>query len=538
MYRKGKGKVDLMTKKSFLYGAIILFLTNVINRILGFAYQILAFRLVGEEGMGIFYMVYPIYILFIVLSTAGIPIAISKIVAERMAQGNQRGAHRVLKISLIILILASTFFTVVLLVILPYITGNILSNPKTNLCLLALIPSIIVVAISSAFRGFFQGLQDMRPTALAQIVEQITRISISLFLAVKLLPKGIEYATAGLSIGVVFGEIVGLIVISTIYYFKVHKQKSFFRLGQGENPRQLFHELFNLSAPITMDRVISTVLFSIDAILIPQRLQVAGYTITRATEIYSQLQGIALALLFFPTTVTIALATTIIPAISDAQAKRNYALVQSRITDVMKITFIVGLPSLAIFYMFPNQITQVVFKNYEAGHILRTLAIGAVFLYFLQTITGVFQGLGHAMIPFKNMVISSIFKIVIIFFLTANPSYGIIGTAIAINVAWIIESVLDVISLGGIVGFTLEINNVILKPAFCSLVMIFSMTWLYKFLMGWPLFNIATSLITALIVGLFIYLNALLFTKTIGIYEINRIPILGEKIANLLYFRH
>jgi stage V sporulation protein B len=302
-------------------------------------------------------MVYPVYILFIVLSTAGIPIAISKIVAERMAQGNHKGAVWVLKISVVFLVIASLFFSVLLFFMLPYLTGKVLSNPKTSLCLLALIPSIVIVSVSSALRGFFQGLQDMQPTAIAQIVEQITRIFISLYLAIKMLPRGVEYATAGLAIGVVIGEVAGLLIISAMYYYKVHTQKHIYRRGTGENPSGLFKEMFYLSAPITMDRVVSTILFSIDAIIIPHRLELAGFSVKQATEVYSQLQGIAMPLLFFPTTVTIALATTIIPAISDAQAQRNHFLVQNRITDVMKITFIVGLPSLAIFYLFPHQIT-------------------------------------------------------------------------------------------------------------------------------------------------------------------------------------
>jgi stage V sporulation protein B len=200
-----------MAGYSFLQGAFILLIAGLINRILGFGYQIAMIRLIGPEGVGLFNIVLPVYIMMLVLAGAGIPLAIAKLVAEEVANNNMPGAYRIFKLSLFISLLTSVFFTIVLIISAPILTESFFPNPRVYYCLISLVPGIIICTLCSAFRGFFQGLQQMSPTAITQTIEQLVRVVSGVAFAYVMLPLGIEYAAVGMSVGVVLGELTGFI---------------------------------------------------------------------------------------------------------------------------------------------------------------------------------------------------------------------------------------------------------------------------------------------------------------------------------------
>ena len=160
----------------FLQGAFILTLAGLIVKLLGALYRLPLARIIEDEGMGLYQMAYPIYITLLSISTAGIPTAISKMVAEKRALGQYRESHRVFKISLFILTIIGLSFTVILLFISRFLADNILANSKAYYPLISIAPAIFFVSIMSAFRGFFQGMQTMTPSAISQIAEQLGRV--------------------------------------------------------------------------------------------------------------------------------------------------------------------------------------------------------------------------------------------------------------------------------------------------------------------------------------------------------------------------
>jgi len=370
-----------MSRQSFVYGALILLSASFINRIIGFVYQMIIIRLIKPEGIGLFNMVYPMYVLVLVLATMGIPVAIAKLVAEEMAKNNAQGAHRIFKICLFFLIISSILFTVLLVLGSPILTKYVFPNPKVYYLFLCLIPGIILVSVCSAFRGYFQGLQQMIPTAVTQTLEQIVRVVVGLTIAYLFLPRGVEYAAIGVSLGVVTGEFVGCLTMIYIYLSRKKPLTS----GPRTAPEPLYRtcsRIFGLGIPVTLSRFISTILMSVDAILIPQRLQAAGLFLNETTSVYGLLAGVAETLLFTPTMITVALATALVPAISDALALNNQQLVQSRTSKALRITIGAGLPCAVIFLLLPREMCGILFGYADAGAILGTLAIGGPFLYF------------------------------------------------------------------------------------------------------------------------------------------------------------
>lgn len=472
-----------MAKQPFIYGALFLLLAAAFNRVLGFIYQILMIRLIFPEGIGLFAMVYPVYVLIIVLATAGIPVAMAKLVAEEMAVNNPRGAYRIFITCFVFLILSSILLSALCLLYAPYLLAYVFPNPKVYYIFLNLLPGVIIVALCSAIRGFFQGLQQMKPIAASQSLEQLVRVISGLFFARLLLPRGVEYAAIGASLGVVIGELSGFILI-TVYYFKCRP-----RLSDGmpvcpaERPGRLGARISNLAVPVTLTRLISTLFLTLDAILIPQRLQVSGVSLAGATALYGQFVGIAQSLLFMPGIITISLATALVPAISDAISANKFHLVRARCETAIRITILVGIPFAIIFFFLGNKICGYIFGYPEAGDSLRILALGGPFLYLQQTTTGILHGMGRAALPFKNLLIASAFKLCGIFYLTGQPHLGIYGAAAVIAVSFAVMAVLNLIDIRNQTGLKIDLGQAVFKPltaaAAMSAAIIFSYNTLY-----------------------------------------------------------
>ncbi|TYO97770.1 stage V sporulation protein B [Desulfallas thermosapovorans] len=500
-----------MAGYSFLQGAFILLLAGIINRFLGFGYQIAMMRLIGPEGVGLFNMVFPVYIMMLVLASAGIPLAIAKLVAEEVANNNMPGAYRVFNISLCILIITSVFFTLVLILGAPMLTKYYFPNPSVYYCLISLVPGIVVVTLCSAFRGFFQGLQKMSPTAITQTIEQLVRVLSGLVFAYFMLPLGIEYAAVGLSVGVILGELTGFILMLRIY---IHHRPVTLHYAPGAW-RRVFHlgdsikKIFTLAIPVTLTRIVATALMSIQAVLIPQRLQVAGLSIHHATSAYGQFVGIAEALLFMPGVLTMALATSLVPAMSDAVAARNMTLARSRIWDAVRLTLQVGVPAAFIFLLLADELCGVLFGYAQAGSILKVLALAGPFLYLQQTTTGILQGVGRADVPFKNLLISSLVCIMGIYYLTAMPQFGIGGAAAAVAIGYMIMPVLNMLQLHRMNLFFFSIKENVFLPLLASLGMSLAIFYLKKILYGYNV-NDGLVLSISLATGGFVYLSLML----------------------------
>lgn len=507
--------------QSFLYGAAVLFAASLFNRLLGFFYQITVIRLIHAEGIGLFNMMYPIYVLILVVASFGIPVAISKLVAEEVARNNLPGAYRIFKLSFLFIVLNSFICTALVVTGVPFLVEHVFPNPKVYLCFVSLIPGVLISSTCSAFRGFFQGLQQMTPTALTQALEQLTRILTGLLLAYLFLPRGIEYAAMGISIGVVCGEFIGLVAMISIYFRKRPLLPLGVKSKYQESCTKSIGRIFEMSFPVTLTRFITTGLMSIDAIVIPQRLQVAGLTMTEATSVYGQFIGIAESLLLAPSIITASLATALIPAISDASAQGKYLLLHGRIADAVRLTILTGFPCTVIFFVFSEELCGLLFGYAEAGIMLQILAISGPFLYFYQMSTGILQGLGRPERPFKNLVLGSVFKVFGLYYLTSIPQLGIKGTSLAFVVSCIMWGIFNYHDLVKLTGFKIPFLKFVIKPAFAACCMGLIVVKIEDFiLMITGLKVISTT--CALVCGGILYACFLIIFKCIETEDINR----------------
>jgi len=434
-------------------------------------------------------------------------VAISKLVAEEMAVNNLQGAYRVFKVSLAIICSSALLFTLLLFIASPLLIKYLFPNPSVYKCFVTLIPGVLIVSICSAFRGFFQGLQRMSPTAVTQAVEQLVRVTAGLSIAWLLLPRGVDFAAVGISLGVVLGELFGFLFMLYIYITRRPR----FSFQPSKNTQLPLARIFNLGIPVTLTRFISTTLMSLDALIIPRRLQFAGMTLSESTATYGQFVGIAEALFFTPGVITIALATALIPAVSDAAAQGKIHLVRSRIEEALRITILVGSLVASIFLVLPHDLCQVLFGYRSAGDALLVLALSGPFLYLQQTTTGILQGLGRAGIPFKNLLKASVIKILGIYYLTSIPGFGIMGTALSMGFTYMMMSLLNYRDLKRITGLRINMVYCVLKPVLASAAAALFMLQL-KLIFHLPGFP-----------GLFIYLAGGIFSFFLALYIIGGI---------------
>lgn len=514
-------------RENFAYGALVLFLTNLFNRLLAFIYRILIVRLLGAEGVGLYEMVFPLYSLVLVVTTAGLPLAVAKLTAEQIARGNLGQARRTFLLAAGVLFLSGLVSALALWQASPALARVVLADSRAYKALAATVPALFIVPICSAFRGLFQGAGRLSRPAFGQVAEQVVRVSLGLYLAWSLLPRGLDYGACGLVMGMVAGEMAGFAYLLLAYW----REKPL-SAAAGKVPclgyLATWRELWHFGLPVTVSRVVGAVSLALEAVLIPQRLQVAGYPLRQATALYGQFSGIALTLLHLPTVLTLSLATSLVPAVAEASARKQARVMASRIRDALRLTVVGGLPFTVLYVLFPEQLTYVLFANAQAGKILRVLAWGGLFFYLQQTSTGVLQGLGRTDLAMRNSLLGAAVTLGGIYWLTARPAYGIYGTAFSLVLAGILGCYLN---LGDIARQTgLVVSWPLLgKSLSAALGMGLVSYGLYQLL--WQQYPLPAALAGACVTGLSAYL---LFCWCFGLlsrHDLARLPWLGQWFA-------
>ena len=533
MLWKGRTQVS---KDTFLKGALILTIAGVVVKIIGSVNRILLSRLLGGEGIGLYQMAYPIYLLALSVSSAGIPVAISIIVAEKIALSDFRGANRVFRISLGLLTITGIIFTFLLYFGAGWlIEQHFVRDARAYYAIVALAPAILFVTVLSSYRGYFQGMQMMTPTAVSQIIEQLFRVVIMIFLAFYLLPLGLEYAAAGASFGAAPGALAGLLVL--IYFYYRHRTElkcniAMQPISKPEPTLKVISRLVKLALPVSLANIMLPVVASIDLFIVPARLEAAGYTVTQSTELFGYLTGMAVALVNLPTILTASLAASLVPAISAAYTLSNHQRIYQCTAMAMRIANLITIPSFVGLYLLAAPISQMIYGTPNAGVPIAILSVGLVFLGVQQVSTGVLQGLGHTAIPLINMVLAAVVKVYMSWTLTGMPSLGIKGAAWATNVDFAVAAILNLYFVYHYVGFNINIRDT-LKTVAATIVMGCIVLLTYDSIMRSTFHNTIATLL-AISTGGIVYAFVLLLLGGIRQRDIENIPKAGMRISSVL----
>lgn len=442
-------------KRSFLAGAALLGVSGLLVKLIGAFYRIPLTHIIGDEGLGLYQLAYPIYSTLLVLSTAGLPTAISKLVSEHMARGETDQARRVFAVSLYLLLAAGAVMTAVLLLFGGPIATAV-GDPLARLSMMAIAPSLFFVAALSAFRGYFQGMQNMAPTAVSQLVEQVGKLLVGFTLASRLMPYGVEYGAAGAVLGVTASELAALALVMGMY--ARHR-----RTADAESRRRIRKEaavsvlkrLLPIAIPVMLGACIMPMVGLVDELLVMNRLQDIGYTVEHSRSLYGILTGAVNTLVNMPSVISMALCMSLVPAIAEARARGDQAAVQQRMSLGLKLAVLIGLPAAVGMGLLAKPIIELLYgaafteqKVEIAAHLLTAMSAAVFFLTVVQTLNGILQGLGQVMVPVLSLGVGAVLKIIINYALVGNPAINIYGAPVGTVACYLVASLINLCMLG------------------------------------------------------------------------------------------
>lgn len=529
-----------MTKQTFIKGAMILLAAGIVNRILGFVPRITLPRIIGAEGVGLYQLSYPFLIVMLTFITGGIPLAIAKWIAEAESVGDQDRVKSIFRTAMLLTIAIAAILTLAMLLFAPYIIRYLIPDTRVYRTFLMMTPLLLIIGVSSVYRGYFQGKQNMIPGALSQTLETIIRIIASLVFAYLLLPFGLDWAAAGAMLGVVAGELGGFAVLLWHYRSKRNLRSSSGESLAGDSSsatpttdsdsaspsgskHPILRRLVGLSLPVTGSKLVGSLSYLLESIFTAKSLAVAGIATGIATAQYGALQGMIIPLLLLPTALTYSLAVSLVPSLSEAAARGDKALIQKRMHQSMRIALVSGAPFAVVFGLFAEPLCRIIYAHEEYAPMLRLMAPVGIFIYLQAPLQAALQALDRPGAALMNTFLAAGVKLVLIVQLASKPELGIYGALIAINVNIVLVTVLHGISVMRYIGFRMKIADFV-KVGVAMVIMGAAAQWIMHRM---PMTLEWIALLSACFISVILYLLLMFWMRIIDRHDLSRIPWIG-----------
>ncbi|PLS01272.1 stage V sporulation protein B [Neobacillus cucumis] len=513
----------------FLKGTFILLAAGFITRVLGFIYRIVLARSIGEEGVGLYMMAYPTFILVVTIIQLGLPVAISKNIAEAEAKKDYAEIKKILVVSLAITVGLSIILTPALILLAPLLSRTLFTDPRTYYPLMAISPAIPIIAIASVLRGYFQGRQNMRPSALSQILEQFVRITLIATATKTFLPYGVEYAAAAAMAASVLGELLSLIYLLTTFKLKKRfkLRKNFFQFVH--KGKQTFKDLMEIALPTMGSRMIGSISWFFEPIVVAHSLALAGVLAVNATKQYGALTGYAMPLLMLPSFVTFSLATSLVPAISEANSKNQHKLIEYRLQQALRFVFLTGGLAVILLYVLADPLMELMYGSTKGSYFIRLMAPFMLVYYYQGPLQAVLQALNLARAAMINSLVGSVVKTAVIFLLASQATFGITGAALGIVVGFVLVTGLHFATVLKKVPFSFYIRDY-LKGFLVMGLSGWLGYWLFEhfLLQGNLIIRVTTSALAMMLS----YIVMLVVFGLIKKEEMKRIPWIGNLIPS------
>lgn len=528
---------------SFMKNVLILMFAQISVKLLGLIYRLVITNAegFGNTGLGYYSTGYQIYSLLLALSSIGIPSVVSKMVSERIAIGDNKGAQRIFKISMTFFVSLGLVFSLLLFFAAEPIATLVFNVPDVKYVMQVLAPAIVFVAASAVFRGYFAGQNDMKPTSASQILEQFFNCVLSITFVYALIGKEPYIMAAGGNLSSTLAIIITFMYL--ILYYKRRKirvSKKQISPERNKTNGQLLKAILAMSIPITISSVISVVNPIIDSSTVSRCIQTAFASIItggkEALEAYAMNMTGILAkmdtLVGLPVAINVAFSTALTPAIAAAIAKKDYKTASKRLSFSLFSSLIIVLPCAAGFIALAQPILNLIYPTASDGaNILMLYSISMIFIALSQTINGGLYGLNKTKTPAIALAVGALIKFILNIVLISNPNMGIIGAGISSIVCQVVAFTICFTSLRKSIRLNLKLKNNIVKPIIAAVTMgvfvYFINAGLSKVING----NIAT--IISILCGALIYVAMILLTKSLKKEDILMIPF-GSKVYPIL----
>lgn len=537
-----------MSKKkndtSFLVQGSILAIASLVSRVIGLVYRIPLTAIIGDHGNDYYSCAYEIYSLLLLISSYSLPMAVSKMVSARISNGEKQNAYRVFKGAMIFALFTGTAACMIVFFGAEELT-RLFKTPLGVYALQVLAPTLIIVAVLGVFRGFFQGMGTMIPSAVSQIIEQIVNAVVSVGAAYVLFAYGRRIATvlgskehydaaygaAGGTLGTSAGALCGLAFIIFVFsmffpkFRKAMRRENKIGKKQPESYRVIFGILIGTIVPVLMSTTIYNMVSIVDQWLFKNIATIQGYSAADVSEWWGIFSGKYRVLTNVPISISTALAASCVPALAAAFAQKDEKQVRSKIGMSMRFIMVVAMPCTAGIMVLADPIIQLLFPGSSplAGHLLQAGGISVIF-YSISTLSNaVLQGIDRMRIPVRNASVALVLHAGVIavgmFGLKLNI-YGICVGTIAFS---LIMCILNGMSVRKYSGFKPDVTKTFIKPAIASAIMGVVVYAAY-FVCHKVSHSNAVSTVIAVLVGMIVYAAALLLIKGLTEEELHSFP--------------
>jgi stage V sporulation protein B len=505
-------------KNIIVKGTLILTIAGFITRFVGFFYRIFLSNAMGAELLGIYQLIFPVYSICFTIYATGIQTSISRLVAAELGRKNPKNIKKILRIGILISVSLAIIISFLVYRYADFIAVRFLMENRSidSLQLLAVV--FPFCGVTACINGYYYGLKKAGVPASTQLLEQVIRVVIVYIIAMY---AGGGEAKVTLQLAV-FGLVIGEVASSVYNLLSLMVSKSpSDLLLYGPDPEakpdsrgQIIRNLMSLSIPLSLNRLLLSILHSVEAVLIPAMLRRYGLSTEEALATFGILNGMSIPFIMFPTALTNALAVLILPTVSEAQATQNDNLIGRTTAVAIKYSVIIGILSTGLFIIFGRDLGLTVFHNEQAGAYLMILAWLCPFIYLTTTLSSIINGLGKAHVTFANSIISSVLKIILVALLI--PSYGIKGYLIALLIGQLVVTGLDTYAVMRYVHFNLQMVDTIIKPGLIITLSGFLLKESYNFIKKMTHFNEVLLLLGFCLLLCVICLGLLLITKAVS----------------------
>lgn len=472
-------------KTTFVKGAAILTVAGLLCKVIGVVIRIFAVRVISEDGMYFYEKVFPTYSWLLIISSSGIPTAISRMVAERAAVGNYDGAKRVFRRSLLLLTLIGVVTSAIMFFGAKWIGTDLLKAKEgIEYSLMALAPALLFVSVICAYRGYLQGLQRMTGTSMSQLAEQVFKFIFGLILSSYLIQRyrdtEFQYAAgaAGLLLGVTISEILALVVM-IIFYLRTRKEYT--AMIEDPDPHgRILLPMLAIAVPITLGASILPIANMLDSSMIEQLLLKAGFTPEKAELSYTSLCTYVRSIINLPATLTVGISMSIVPAISAARIRRDQAGLKQLSLLSLKIAMVIGIPCAVGLSVLAGPIIKFLYMRSDpkfwsaleiAEPLMHVAAFTVVFISLVQTATGALQGAGKHWLPMIFLLIGGVTKVVVNLIFIPMQNVNIFGAVFSNLACFGVAGILDTIALLVVTKAKLNVLDTFLKPILASALM-------------------------------------------------------------------
>ena len=520
-----------------LKGATILVIAGIVSKIFGAIFRIPLTNMIGAKGQAYYSAAYAVYNFLFVIATAGFPVAISRMVSSRIAEGDFINAHKSYKLAMKV----SWALGIASFMIMFFGAGAIArfySNPGSELSMKAVAVALLFTPLIASMRGYYQGRQNMKPTAITEVVEQMGRVIVGLALAYAFYKTSLTRAAAGATFGASAGVMTALLVMAVIYRRDRKTRETLLgsSIVREESDRTRLKELFRFLIPVTIGSAVMPIMFNIDAAIIVRRLIATGWDRSMAEDLYGLMGGYCDPIINMPGIFIDAICISLMPAVTTAFTLKIKKDLDGHIKTGLKTMMIIAYPcTVGLIVLARPILTMLFYKKMDeaimAVPTMQILALTIVTLAIMRTFSTSLQGIGKMMLPVWNLFIGALVKAVVSYILIGIPAININGAAAGSVIAYITAGILNYRALRKYADVSIDAKSVFILPLIAALIM-GAATFVSYRLMFMATGSNALSTLVSIMISVAVYFVTVFKIKAVTRDEIELIP-KGELIYRI-----